>query len=78
MDRLKQINTLHVVIIDPEYKATNVCNMNNLPDMKHFYLEYNCYNDTYNNHILLFLRHLSNIEQLNLHLSIENQTRFTD
>ncbi|CAF4842810.1 unnamed protein product, partial [Rotaria sp. Silwood1] len=51
---------------------------NNLPDMKYFYLEYDYYNDIYYNHILLFLRHLSNIEQLNLHLTIENQTTFID
>ncbi|CAF5086204.1 unnamed protein product, partial [Rotaria sp. Silwood1] len=39
---------------------------------------YDYYNDIYYNHILLFLRHLSNIEQLNLHLTIENQTTFID
>ncbi|CAF4404161.1 unnamed protein product, partial [Rotaria sordida] len=34
--------------------------------------------DTYKNHILPLLRHMSNIEQLNLHLTIENKTMFID
>ncbi|CAF2317438.1 unnamed protein product [Rotaria sp. Silwood2] len=49
---------------------------NNLPDLKCFYLQYDCFSDTYYNHILPLLRHMPNIEQLNLRLIIANQTTF--
>ncbi|CAF4884101.1 unnamed protein product [Rotaria sp. Silwood1] len=74
--RLKQLNTLNVVIINREYNSRNVYNMNNLPDLKSFYLQYDCNSHTYYNHILPLLRHMSNIEQLNLLLIFENQTTF--
>ncbi|CAF4895161.1 unnamed protein product [Rotaria sp. Silwood1] len=74
--RLKQLNTLNVVIINREYNSRNVYNMNNLPDLKCFYLQYDCNSDIYYNHILPLLRHMSNIEQLNLLLIFENQTTF--
>ncbi|CAF4923557.1 unnamed protein product [Rotaria sp. Silwood1] len=74
--RLKQLNTLNVVIINSEYDSRNVYNMNNLPDLKSFYLQYDCNSHTYYNHILPLLRHMSNIEQLNLLLIFENQTTF--
>ncbi|CAF3804479.1 unnamed protein product [Rotaria sp. Silwood1] len=74
--RLKQLNTLNVVIINSEYDSRNVYNMNNLPDLKCFYLQYDCNSDIYYNHILPLLRHMSNIEQLNLLLIFENQTTF--
>jgi len=46
--------------------------------LKCFYLQYKCLSDIYYNHILPLLRHMSNIEQLNLHLSIANKTTFTN
>ncbi|CAF1141202.1 unnamed protein product [Rotaria sordida] len=76
--RLKQLHTLRVVIINQEYNSTNVYNINNLSDLKYFYLQYDCLTDTYNSQILPLLRRMSNIEVLNLHLTMDNQTTFID
>ncbi|CAF4105324.1 unnamed protein product [Rotaria sordida] len=51
---------------------------NNLSDLKYFYLQYDCLTDTYNSQILPLLRRMSNIEVLNLHLTMDNQTTFID
>ncbi|CAF3872857.1 unnamed protein product [Rotaria sp. Silwood1] len=76
--RLNQLNTLNVVIINEECNATNVYKMNNLPDLKCFYLQYDCLSDIYDSQILPLLRRMSNIESLNLYLTIDNQTTFID
>ncbi|CAF4622888.1 unnamed protein product [Rotaria sp. Silwood2] len=52
--------------------------MNNLPDLKCFYLQSGCFNGTYYGHVLSLLHRMSNIEALNLHLTIDNQTTFID
>ncbi len=46
--------------------------------MKCFHLRYDCFGDIYNGQILHLLRRMSNIEALNLHLTIDKQTTFID
>ncbi|CAF1354061.1 unnamed protein product [Adineta steineri] len=76
--RIKQLNTLNVTIAEQDCYLSNIYNMNNLPDMKYFYLQCNCSNDIYYDEILPLLHRMSNIEALNLHLTIDNQTTFID
>ncbi|CAF1416689.1 unnamed protein product, partial [Rotaria sordida] len=76
--RLKQLNTLNVVIIDEDFHSTNVYNTNNLPDLKYFNLQCNCLTDAYYNKILPLLRRMLNIEVLNLNLILDNLTTFID
>ncbi|CAF2887789.1 unnamed protein product [Rotaria sp. Silwood2] len=76
--RLKQLNTLNVTITEQDYYLTHIYNMNNLPDLKCFYLQSGCFNGTYYGHVLSLLHRMSNIEALNLHLTIDNQTTFID
>ncbi|CAF2132009.1 unnamed protein product, partial [Rotaria magnacalcarata] len=76
--RLKRLNTLNVVIINREYNSTNTYHMNNLPDLKCFHLQYDSLSDTYDRQILPILRRMSNIEALNLHLTIDKQTKCID
>ncbi|CAF1146455.1 unnamed protein product [Rotaria sordida] len=76
--RLKQLNTLNVVIIDEDFHSTKVYNTNNLPDLKYFNLQCNCLTDAYYNKILPLLRRMLNIEVLNLNLILDNLTTFID
>ncbi|CAF2348542.1 unnamed protein product [Rotaria sp. Silwood2] len=75
--RLKQLNTLNVVIVQQEYNPTNVYNVN-LSHLKCFSLQYDCSYDAYDGEILPLLQRMSNIEVLNLNLIIGSPARFID
>ncbi|CAF3427224.1 unnamed protein product [Rotaria sp. Silwood1] len=75
--RLKQLNTLNVVIVKQEYNPTYVYNMN-LSHLKCFSLQYDCSSDAYDGEILPLLRRMSNIEVLNLNLIIDSPVPFID
>ncbi|UJR35513.1 hypothetical protein I4U23_028267 [Adineta vaga] len=74
--RLKQLMTLIIVIESMEYDSSN----DDLPNMKCFSLTTTsyCLTNVYDNHFLPFLRRMSNIEELTLHITIKNRTVFID
>ncbi|CAF1486555.1 unnamed protein product, partial [Rotaria sordida] len=76
--RLQQLTTLIVAIGDMAYHSSNVYNMDNLPNLKCFSLKCYCLSYEYDAQILPLFCHMSNLEELTLHITIESRTAFID
>ncbi|CAF1500552.1 unnamed protein product [Rotaria sordida] len=76
--RLQQLTTLIVAIGDMAYHSSNVYNMGNSLNLKCFSLTCYCLSYEYDAQILPLFRHMSNLEELTLHITIENRTAFID
>ncbi|CAF1507625.1 unnamed protein product [Adineta steineri] len=75
--RLKQLTTF-IVEIDHSEPSSIAHNMNNLPNLTTFSIEYRCNTTEFDIQVLPLLRRMSNLEELTLIIYNENRTRLVD